>query len=168
MENKNQAAVIIRKPCPSDIQGVVELIRSCEPFLTAHASYIPWIYIRYWCDTCAVAVNPDGDIVGFCSMFPVPGGRFFLHQLAVSPKARRQGIATSLFLFLLERLPKRDAFMLEFTVDRRNSAVLNLNKKIAAHAGLQVVKQADAVHVVEESEEELYMMTPQIAAKSAA
>jgi len=150
----------IRRPRAEDIRGIADLVRACEPFLTAHRSYILWMYIQYCGDTCAVA-ELDGEIVGWCSMIPVSGAKYFLHQLGVAPGARRRGIAESLFLYLLKKLKEqRAAFDLEFTADRRNHAVLNLNRRIADSAGMRLMKKPDVLHLVEESEEDLYIMTP--------
>ena len=154
MENRN-TEIKIREPRNTDIRGIVEVIRDCEPFLTAHSSYIVWMYVEFFAATCAVAERA-GEIVGWCSMVPAPGGRHLLHQLGVAPHARRQGIATSLFAHTLQKLDlQRDGFALEFTVDRRNGAVPTLNRKIADFAGMQIVKRAETLHLVEESEEEL-------------
>lgn len=137
----------------------MDLVRNCEPFLTAHRSYIYWINVHYFRETCAVA-ELDGEIIGWCSMICVSGAKYFLHQLGVAPKARRQGIAASLFVYLLRRLRQRHgAFEIEFTSDRRNRAVLELNRLIAECMGMRLMKKPDVVQVIEDSEEELYTMT---------
>jgi L-2,4-diaminobutyric acid acetyltransferase len=137
----------------------VDLVRNCEPFLTAHRSYIYWMNIQYFRETCAVAER-NGEIVGWCSMVRVSSAKYFLHQLGVAPKARRQGIAASLFVYLLRRLRQRHAwFEIEFTSDRRNRAVLELNRLIVERMGMRLMKKPDVVQVIEDSEEELYTMT---------
>ena len=161
MNNQLDAAAFIeiRSPRPDDIRGIVNLVRTCEPFLTAHMSYIYWMNVQYCCETCAVA-EMAGVIVGWCSAIPVSPGKYFLHQLGVAPAARRRGVAASLFVSLLQKLKqKHSAFELEFTSDRRNEAVLKLNRAIAERAGMHLMKKPDVVQVIEESEEELYLMT---------
>jgi hypothetical protein len=54
-------------------------------------------------------------------------------------------------------------FTLQFTVDRRNAAVLDLNRSIAECVGMKVIKKSGVLPLVEDSEEELYMMVPQMA-----
>jgi GNAT superfamily N-acetyltransferase len=116
--------------------------------------------VQYFRETCAVA-ELGGEIVGWCSMMPVSDTRYFLHQLGVAPKVRRRGVAASLFVHLLRRLKRRHSmFEIEFTSDRRNSAVLQLNKIIAERMGMRLIKKPDAVQVIEDSEEELYAMAP--------
>ena len=157
--NDNRPAIQIRSPKPDDIKGIVDVVRACEPFLTAHRSYIYWMNIQYCRDTCAVA-ELNGEIIGWCSMIPVSGSKYFLHQLGVAPKVRRQGVAALFFAYLLQKLKQRHAaFEVELTADRRNCAVLNLNRAIAKRAGMRLTKKPDVVRVLEESEEELYAMT---------
>jgi ribosomal protein S18 acetylase RimI-like enzyme len=86
-----------------DLRGIVSVVRACEPYLTAHMSYIYWMLIRQCRDTCAVAAL-GGEIVGWCSILPGPGGNYFVHQLGVAPKARRHGLAQSLLTHLVDRL----------------------------------------------------------------
>lgn len=149
----------IRRPRIQDIPPIVDLIHGCGPYLTSHSSYIPWIYTQFYFETCAVA-ELDGEIVGWCSIIPVPGG-YFLHQLGVAPKARRNGIARSLLAHALQQLDLHEnGFALQFTVDRRNSAVLDLNRSIAENLGMQVIKKTGVLPLIEDSEEELYMMAP--------
>src|ERR1700694_2777639 len=63
LSGNNWPEVQIRCPRSDDIRGIVEVVRSSEPFLTAHMSYIYWMNIQYFRDTCAVA-ELDGEIVG--------------------------------------------------------------------------------------------------------
>src|ERR1017187_8839707 len=100
--------ITIRTPRAADIRGIVDVVRACEPFLTAHMSYIYWMNIRHAGDTCAVAER-GGEIVGWCSIIPVSEGRYFLHQLGVAPKARRQGLAEALLAYQLEKLRLKPA-----------------------------------------------------------
>jgi len=152
----------IRRPRIDDIPAIVAVIEDCAPYLTAHSSYIPWIYTQFYFETCAVA-EMDGEIVGWCSIIPVPGG-YFLHQLGVPPKARRKGIARAMLTHQLQQLAMHEEdFTLQFTVDRRNAAVLDLNRSIAECVGMKVIKKSGVLPLVEDSEEELYMMVPQIA-----
>ena len=147
------------------------MVRACEPFLTAHNSYIYWKDIRYCGETCAVA-ELDGELVGWCSIFPVSSTRYFLHQLAVAPKARRlrpsqrrraQGVAESMVRYLFSKLRDRHIanFEVEFTAARNNPAALNMIRASSERAGMHLLKRPDSVELLEEGcEEELYSLKP--------
>jgi L-2,4-diaminobutyric acid acetyltransferase len=150
----------IRAPRADDMSGIVRVVRSCEPFLTAHMSYIYWMNIRNHGETCAVA-ELNGELVGWCSISSIPNGKYFLHQLGIAPKARRRGVAESLLAFLLNKLKTQSAvFKLEFTINRKNNAARVLFKGFAERAGMRLLKTRAVVELLEESSlEELYVMT---------
>jgi hypothetical protein len=168
---KADVCLEIRSPRTEDIRGIVTLVRACEPFLTAHHPYIYWKDIRYCGETCAVA-QLDGELVGWCSIIPVSAARYFLHQLAVAPKARRlrpspgeraQSVAGLMVRYLFAKLLDRHTseFELEFTVDRNNRPALNLIRAFAERNGMQLLKRSDAVDLLEEGcNEELHVMAP--------
>ena len=134
------ASIEIRAPRPSDLRGIVTLVRSCEPFLTAHSSYIYWMMLRFCRETCAVAER-DGEIVGWWSIIPVTSRKYFIHQMAIAPGMRRQGLGRAIASYLLTKLKKRHAaFEFEFTVDRKNGASVDLVEAIAKDAGMQLLK----------------------------
>ena len=150
----------IRMPTVADLSGIVTVVRSCEPFLTAHMSYIYWMNIRNHGETCAVA-ELNGELVGWCSISPTPSGKYFLHQLGIAPRARRRGVGESLLDFLLNKLKKQTAaFELEFTIDRKNGAAQTLFKGFAERAGMHLWKTGAVVELLEDScTEELYVMS---------
>jgi GNAT superfamily N-acetyltransferase len=149
----------IRPPRPDDVPGIVEVVRNCQPFLSSHPSYLYWMVIQYFAGSCAVA-QLDGKLVGWCSMIRVSSEKYFLHQLAVAPRARRHGIAAALFTGLVQTLKRQHrGFELEFTSDRRNNAVLDFNKSMAERVEMRLVKKPDRVQVIEEGEEDLYALT---------
>jgi L-2,4-diaminobutyric acid acetyltransferase len=154
------SALEIRRPKADDISGIVTVVRSCEPFLTAHMSYIYWMNIHNYGETCAVA-ELNGELVGWCSISPTPSGKLFLHQLGIAPRARRRGVGDSLLAFLLNRLSERNvAFELEFTIDRKNRAAQNMFKRFAERTGMHLLKAGAAIELLEENcTEELYVMT---------
>ena len=45
-------------------------------------------------------------------------------------------------------------------MDRRNTAVLKLNELIAERMDMRIEKKPDLLHLLEPSEEDLYMMIP--------
>lgn len=157
----NGSSIKIRTPRMDDLQGIVSVVRACEPYLTAHMSYIYWMQIRHCRDTCAVAVM-GGEIVGWCSIIPGSGGRYFVHQLGIAPKARRQGLAQSLLAHLVSELRRReDTPELEFTIDRMNGAALDVVKTVAGRVEMQLRRTPEPVGLLEDGcAEDLYVMTP--------
>jgi GNAT superfamily N-acetyltransferase len=84
----------------------------------------------------------------------------FQRDLSLTPARRRFGVGKTLYIFVLKKLKTRHkSFALEFTVDRRNGAALNLDRSVAAHEGMQMVKKPDVVPRMDGSDEELYVMT---------
>ena len=163
MNSMGCGGVEIRMARQGDKHGIVTLVRTCQPYLTAHMSYIYWIDIRYWWETCLVA-ELGGEVVGWCSIIPVPNGKYLIHQLAVAPGVRRKGLAESLVGYMLDKLKggqQAAAFEVELTIDRKNGAALGLFKTIAEHAGMRLVKRPEVVVSLleEECDEELYVMT---------
>jgi hypothetical protein len=154
-----ETSIEIRAPRPSDLRGIVTLVRTCEPFLTAHSSYIYWMMLRFCRETCAVAER-DEEIVGWWSIIPVTSRKYFIHQMAIAPGMRRQRLGRTIAAYLLTKLKKRHAaFELEFTVDRKNGASVNLVEAIAKDAGMQLLKTPEVVQLLEEGcDEELYVM----------
>ena len=142
-----------------DLQGIVSVVRTCEPYLTAHMSYIYW-QIRHCGATCCVGVT-GGDIVGWCSILPGAGRKYFVHQLGVAPKARRQGLAQSLLAHLVKKLKNQPTWPeIEFTIDRTNHAALRVVKAVADQAGMQLRKTPEPVCLLEDGcAEDLYVMT---------
>lgn len=154
-------AIELRSPRAEDLANIVALVRNCAPFLTAHVSYIYWAILRYCRETCVVA-EQDGDIVGWWSILRVTSRKYFIHQMAVAPRLRRQGLGRSLARYLLDKLKAgHPAFELEFTVDRKNKASVDLVQAIADDAGMELVRQPERVTLLEDGcEEELYIMRP--------
>lgn len=161
MKERTTITTTIRKPRAEDIRGIVALIRSCEPVLTAHISYIYWMLVRYSGETCAVA-EQNGEIVGWCSMVSASDERYFLHQLAVARNVRRNHLAEALVEHLLEKLQaeRKANFQLEFTVDGKNRIVLDLAEVVAGNTGMHILKRPEPVELVEEgSNEVLYVLS---------
>ena len=151
--------IVIRTPKRTDISGIVEVIRACEPFLTAHDPYIYWIDTHYWGETCAVA-EQAGEIIGWCAVIPVSRETYLLHQLGIAPHARQLGVAKSLYGFVLRKLKAlHTEFALEFTVHQANIAALSLDRRMAVEAGLVMTKRPDDEQRCAIAGEEMYVST---------
>ena len=152
--------VNVRTPRVDDIREIIRVVRACEPILTAHISYIYWMYIRYYRDTCAVA-ELNGTLVGWCSVAAVAKDKYFSHQSAVDPAKRGRGVGTSLWAYVLDKIARSPAFQLEFTIERSNSAALRLMQGVADRAGMFLHKTQETAQLLEEGcAEEMYVMSP--------
>jgi L-2,4-diaminobutyric acid acetyltransferase len=146
----------IRSPRMADVPGITRLVQECQPFLTAHVSYLYWIYTRYYSETCALA-EVDGQIAGWCHANAVGGGKCFSHQTAVAPWARGSGIGRLLWAHVLHHLKHEPGFALEFTIERHNIAAFKMLTAAAADAGLRLTKSGETAHLLEEDScEEVY------------
>lgn len=152
--------LIIRTPLPSDIPGVLEVIKQCQPSLTVHNSYVFWMEIHNFPETCVVAER-DGNIVVWCSILRVAHDRLFLHQLGVSPSCRGQKIPELMVKRVLGDFRcKFSLFEMQFTVDRRNKALLRIFRSMLRDLKLEIVKSVCVTDLVEpDSQEELYSLT---------
>nr|AAY52237.1 L-diaminobutyric acid transaminase [Halomonas sp. BYS-1] len=59
--------LFIRKPNADDGWGIYELIKACPP-LDVNSAYAYLLLATQFRDTCAVATNEEGEIVGFVSL----------------------------------------------------------------------------------------------------
>jgi GNAT superfamily N-acetyltransferase len=132
-----------------DLSGILAAVRQCQPFLTAHVSYLYWIYTRYYAETCAIA-EVGGMVAGWCHANAVGGGRYFSHQTAVAPWARGLGIGRMLWAHVLNRLKHEPCFVLEFTIERRNAAALKMLTAAAIEAGLCLTKTGEKASLLED------------------
>lgn len=162
MVNGQSVKVAIRNACIDDIAGIGALVAECGPYLSRHLSYQYFVYANYFRQTCAVALE-DGRVIGWRSTLRVSRRKYFMHQICVHPDARGKQVAFRLFGDLLDRLRARhgDDFRLEFTADRRNSAIHHLSRKVAACFRMNLRKLPLVLPQFEDgSEEELFEMTP--------
>jgi len=164
----DDGGIEMRQPSLCDLPGIVAVVRCCKPWLTPHVSYMYWMQVRLFAETCAVA-EAGGEIVGWCSAVPSSGGKHFIHQLGVIPDLRRHGVARSLLAHLVSRLTRRlDAVEIEFTIDRKNGAALDLVRAVVKDAGMSLRKAPETVELMEaDSGEELYVMTSRARIKRA-
>ena len=159
MTNDN-ADVTIRTPVGSDVDGIIAVVKACEPLIHAYIPYFYWFNVQYFFETCAVAESA-GYIVGWCSVMPGQKGKYFLHQLGVSPEARSQQMGTRLVSHVIETLRQRGDFELGLTIARDNAGSRALFTAIAKKFGLRLAKAPDEIELlIRESNEDLYFLTP--------
>ena len=126
------APLFIRKPNPDDGWGIYELIKSCPP-LDVNSAYAYLLLATQFRETCAVATNEEGEIVGFVSGYVKSNApdTYFLWQVAVGEKARGTGLARRLVEAVMTRDQLDDVHHLETTITPDNQASWGLFRRLA-------------------------------------
>ncbi|MBS9402575.1 diaminobutyrate acetyltransferase [Halomonas sp. TRM85114] len=127
-----QTPLFIRKPNPDDGWGVYELVKSCPP-LDVNSAYAYLLLATQFRETCAVATNEEGEIVGFVSGYVKSNApdTYFLWQVAVGEKARGTGLARRLVEAVMTRQELADVHHLETTITPDNEASWGLFRRLA-------------------------------------
>lgn len=125
-----------RMPDIKDGAKIGELVRNCPPLeLNSCYSYI--LICAHFRDTCVVARDAKGEVVGFLSAYCPPQVMdvIFIWQVAVRSDMRGQGIATGMIKNLLKRKNLNDISYVETTVTPSNKQSYNLFHSIAKKFG---------------------------------
>ncbi|MBZ5877629.1 MULTISPECIES: diaminobutyrate acetyltransferase [Chromohalobacter] len=124
--------LFIRKPTTDDGWGIYELVKACPP-LDVNSGYAYLLLATQFRDTCAVATDEEGEIVGFVSGYVKRNApdTYFLWQVAVGEKARGTGLARRLVEAVLMRSGMGDVRHLETTITPDNEASWGLFKRLA-------------------------------------
>ena len=124
--------LFIRKPTTDDGWGIYELVKACPP-LDVNSGYAYLLLATQFRDTCAVATDEEGEIVGFVSGYVKRNApdTYFLWQVAVGEKARGTGLARRLVEAVLMRPGMGDVRHLETTITPDNEASWGLFKRLA-------------------------------------
>ncbi len=124
--------LFIRKPATEDGWGIYELVKSCPP-LDVNSAYAYLLLATQFRDSCAVATNEEGEIVGFVSGYTKHSApdTYFLWQVAVGDKARGTGLARRLVEAILSRPELASVRHLETTITPDNTASWGLFKRLA-------------------------------------
>ena len=127
-----QTSLFIRKPNPDDGWGIYELVKSCPP-LDVNSAYAYLLLATQFRDTCAVATNEEGEIVGFVSGYVKSNApdTYFLWQVAVGEKARGTGLARRLVEAVMSRPEIAEVRHLETTITPDNAASWGLFTRLA-------------------------------------
>ncbi|ALM52605.1 diaminobutyrate acetyltransferase [Halomonas huangheensis] len=126
------ASLFIRKPNPDDGWGIYELVKACPP-LDVNSAYAYLLLATQFRDSCAVATNEDGEIVGFVSGYVKANApdTYFLWQVAVGDKARGTGLARRLVEAVMTRPELAEVHHLETTITPDNQASWGLFRRLA-------------------------------------
>jgi L-2,4-diaminobutyric acid acetyltransferase len=106
----------------------------------ANSRYKYLLFSEYFDETCVVAMDVDGDLVGFTTGFAVPGepDTLFIWQIAVADTGRGRGVASAMLDDLVSRTRPTPFRFLEATVTPDNRASATLFERFAERRGAPV------------------------------
>lgn len=124
----------LRKPRREDGAAVWALIRACKP-LDENSVYCNLIQCDHFAETCIIA-EMSGEVVGWVSGYIVPDDpqTLFIWQVAVSEKARGQGLGRRMLNGLLDRDVCAGVRQIQTTITHDNAASWALFAGFAARA----------------------------------
>lgn len=127
------SSVILRKPTAEDGTSVHQLITR-TPELDSNSCYCNLLQCGHFSDTCIIAER-DEEILGFISGYIKPQSpeTLFIWQVAVSSKARNNGLAGKMLQNLLERKENVSITHIETTITESNYASWALFNSLAGH-----------------------------------
>lgn len=114
--------IVLRKPQDIDGYDVYDLIASCPP-LDQNSMYCNLLQCTHFSSTSVIAVDASNqNVLGFISGYikPNDSNTLFIWQVAVSEKARGQGLAKKMLLDILNRNVDSELSYLETTITDNN------------------------------------------------
>ncbi len=134
--------ITLRKPVDADGSAVWELIKECAP-LDRNSMYCNLLQCDHFGETCVLAERGD-DVVGWISAYRVPDDpeTLFVWQVAVSARARGQGLAQRMLKELLEREACEGVQQLKTTITKDNEASWALFSRFAEREGADLDSEA--------------------------
>lgn len=125
------APITLRPPVAEDGAAVFKLIAQCPP-LDTNSMYCNLLQCSHFSAT-SVAAECRGEIVGFISGYVQQDNpdTLFIWQVAVSEKARGQGLASRMLQNILSRQVKDSIRYIETTITPDNRASWALFKRLA-------------------------------------
>jgi len=135
MTQRPTTDLTFRAPRAEDGAAIWDLVRACKP-LDENSMYCNLLQCDHFADTC-VLVERDGEAVGWISAYVLPGDAdtLFVWQVAVSAKARGQGLGSRMLSHLLDREICADVNRLQTTITRDNDASWGLFSRFADKRG---------------------------------
>ena len=124
--------ILFTKPSAVDGMAVNTLVASCPP-LDTNSVYCNLLQASHFNETSIAASLVDGEMVGFVSGYILPNqaDTLFVWQVAVSEKARGQGLAKKMVLALLERSSCSDVHYIETSITASNDGSWALFRRLA-------------------------------------
>lgn len=132
----------LRAPEVGDASAIWRLVRDSGA-LDLNSPYLYLLICTDHADTSIVAVDDDGEVVGFVAAYrpPPDPGAIFVWQVGVAPVARGRGLGRRLLLGVLARPANHDARELVATVTPGNAASLALFRGLARDLGAGIVER---------------------------
>lgn len=133
------AVLRLLTPGPEHAAGLAALIRRSPP-LDGNSDYCYLLLCSHFRDTCAIAVDRDGVVVGGLTAYLPPdrANTLFVWQLVVAESARGCGLAGRLVDAVLMRPQTRTVRWLETTVNPSNRASARVFERLASQRGVPV------------------------------
>lgn len=127
--------ITLRSPVAEDGAALHALITACPP-LDENSVYCNLLQCTHFARTSVVALH-NGELVAAVSGYRVPGreNTLFIWQVAVSERARGQGLAGRMLKHILARPECREVTHLETTVTEQNAASWALFESFARREG---------------------------------
>lgn len=114
--------IVLRKPEDVDGFEVHSLIASCPP-LDTNSMYCNLLQCTHFSNTSVLAVDESTqEVLGFISGYikPADSNTLFIWQVAVSEKARGQGLAKKMLVNIINRNAQNQLSYLETTITDNN------------------------------------------------
>ncbi|NVK37781.1 MAG: diaminobutyrate acetyltransferase [Gammaproteobacteria bacterium] len=133
-------AIELQIPTAEDGMSVYELVQACPP-LDNNSAYCNLLQCSHFADTSVAAVL-EGQLVGFISGYILPGkpDTLFIWQVAVSDKARGQGLASKMIQHILQRANCQQVQFIETTITESNAASWALFESAAKKLDAQLTR----------------------------
>lgn len=114
--------IVLRKPEDVDGFDVHSLIASCPP-LDTNSMYCNLLQCTHFSNTSVLAVDESSqEVMGFISGYikPADSNTLFIWQVAVSEKARGQGLAKKMLFNIVNRNAQNQLSYIETTITDNN------------------------------------------------
>jgi len=128
----NAEKIVLTKPNAVDGMAVHQLVASCPP-LDTNSVYCNLLQASHFSETSVAACSQSGELVGFVSGYIQPNkvDTLFVWQVAVSDKARGQGLAKKMVSSLLERSHCSGVRYIETSITASNEGSWALFRRLA-------------------------------------
>jgi L-2,4-diaminobutyric acid acetyltransferase len=128
----NSEKIVFTKPSAIDGMAVNQLVASCPP-LDTNSVYCNLLQASHFNETSVAASLEGGEMVGFVSGYIIPNqiDTLFVWQVAVSEKARGQGLARKMVSSLLERSSCSGVRYIETSITASNEGSWALFRRLA-------------------------------------
>lgn len=129
---ENKETIQFQKPGIGDAAAIWQLVNDTKP-LDVNSCYLYLLLCHHFPDTCVVAKDGTGEVLGFLSAYRDPRQKdtLFIWQLGVKETARGRGLARRMHDELLSRRELEDINYLELTITPSNEASQVFYRKLA-------------------------------------